>query len=1021
MSNHDHVRLLIIDDADDDAVLLTEELVRDGMDVVSTRVDERVALQQTLRHDDWDIVISDYAMPRLAAEEALSIVREIRPDLPFLVVSGAVGEQTAVDLMRGGAVDYVTKSNLSRLAVAVRRELREAEIRRQNSEAAVLLTGLREQLQATVESAPVGIVNVTPDGRFLQPNKRFCELIGYTCEEVLGLRLSDITVADDLPAGAEGIARMERAEIAEYRVEQRYRRKDGGIVWVSMSSAPVRDAAGTIRFFATVLLDITDKKGMESALRESHQRYRDIVETSQEGIWTTDANDRTTFVNKRMAELLGYSVEEMIGRSIDDFVDEPHRQTAHDYAAGSIGAVGAIVLRRSDSGPVWVQSSTSPLYGAGGVRNGSITMFTDITDRHHAEEEMRRQKLQLEDAQRIAHIGSWRRDLSSENLEWSDELYRLYGLTPGRIQPTVGLVVDSVVPEDRESLQRIIAEAVKSGRGLDVQYQIRRPDGSHRFLHTRAEFIRGEDGPGQLVGTTQDITDRVEATFSRERLTRNLELLLESTTQGIYGIDPDGRCTFVNRAAADALGYAPAELIGKAMHDLIHHSRADGHPHPAADCPIQSSVRDGVACDVQHDTLWKSDGSSLPVDFSSAPIFDRGEVVGAVVVFSDVSERQLLEAQLQQAERLSSLGRVAATVAHEFNNVLMGIQPFAEALVRQGSDDLVHGPATQILHAVQRGRRVTEEILRFTRPAEPVKEVFDAGAWLRSLERSVAAILGDDIRLHVEIHGDSLLVRGDRHQLEQVMTNLAANARDAMRSGGTLTIRAGTGVSGTVFPFGRIPTVDMYLHLKVADTGTGMDEETVRKIFDPFFTTKRTGTGLGLPVVHKILELHGGSIFADSVPGKGTAFHLFLPLAEETNLPAPRREVPRAPARATPGVAYVLLVEDDAGVASGLAALFDAEGIEITVATTGGDAIESVSRRVPDVVVLDIGLPDIDGREVYRRIVTIEPDLPVIFASGSHDEPLLRPYLSRDRVRSLMKPYDFDSLLGLIATVTSRR
>jgi PAS domain S-box-containing protein len=1006
------LRVLIVDDSDDDATLVTEALREENVEIVSCRVDNATALRMALRSGTWDVVISDYSMTHFTSDEVLRIVKETDPTLPFIVVSGLVGEDAAVDMMRAGAADYVMKDRLTRLLPAIQRVLRDMKARQSRDETESSMRELRERLQATVERAPVGIVNVGRDGRFLHVNPRFCEMVGYECEELMTLRFSDITHPMDAGLDVDMMQQMTDGSLSEYRTEKRYRRKDGETVWVSLSSAPVCNEAGECIYFASIMVDITEKKTMEAALRERDERYRQIVDTAQEGIWTIDTDSRTTFVNGRMADMLGYTAEEMLGRHLHDFVYDADKKRADERADRRREGVPDdedFILRRKNGESIRIHFVANPLRAADGTHIGALAMVTDITARWNAEEMVLRQKRELEEAQRIAHIGSWRRDLPGDAIEWSEELYRIFGLDD-TISPTLDLLIDAVFTEDREKIMTSIARALEDGLPIDVAFRIVRPDETVRWVQTFGEITRDATGVAtQMRGVTQDITDRIAAAAVHENVTRNLQLLLESTTQGIFGINRGGRCTFINRAASDSLGYAQGQLVGASMHEVVHGAHDVGGDS-AEDCPIDSVARTGAATEVQSDMLKRRDGTLLPVDYSAAPIIDNGSVAGAVVVFTDVSERKLMQAQLEQSDRVSSLGRLAATMAHEFNNVLMGIQPFAELLSRQNPGESSQRATLNILQAVQRGRSVTHDILRFARPAELVKETIDVTEWLGSMNGALSAVLGDGVCLRTRIEGHALFVRGDRHQLDQVLTNLAANARDAMRGMGELSIVVERCLSGYVFPFGAIRTADQYLHISVTDTGCGMDAKTLKNVFDPFFTTKRAGTGLGLAVVHQVMQLHGGIIIPESVVGNGTVFHLFLPLAEEAfdEIRAKTLAVRR------PAVGSVLLVEDDEAISSGVADLLRDEGVVVDVAATGAAALVSLASHLPDVVILDVGLPDVDGRRLYEGIAAAHPDLAIIFASGNSDEELVRPYLKSGQIESLSKPYEFGALLDLL-------
>ena len=389
----------------------------------------------------------------------------------------------------------------------------------------------------------------------------------------------------------------------------------------------------------------------------------------------------------------------------------------------------------------------------------------------------------------------------------------------------------------------------------------------------------------------------------------------------------------------------------------------------------------------------------------------------------DAAQRALVESearyrdQLDQANRLTSLGRLAATIAHEFNNVLMGISPFVELLRR--SDIAYERRLSALDHmasSIQRGRRITEEILRFTSPPEPVFEPVPLWQWSQAIAQELRSMLGLQYQVNVEVEDRTVSAYADIGQLHQIISNLVINARDAMPNGGGITLRMRRESPGTRFDFGVVPQVENFVHFEIADEGTGMTAETKRHIFEPLFTTKRHGTGLGLAITHQVVRRHGGMIFVESEPGAGTRFHIFLPAAN-SNVPKRSRETP--PAAVAPDPCRVLLVEDDPNVATGIALLLQEEGFIVDVVNLGAEALGAVERTSPDVVVLDIGLPDIDGRKVYELIAAEHPDLPVIFSTGHGDERKIEPYLSRGNVSMLLKPYEISILLAAIRRLTA--
>ena len=570
-----------------------------------------------------------------------------------------------------------------------------------------------------------------------------------------------------------------------------------------------------------------------------------------------------------------------------------------------------------------------------------------------------------------------------------------------------------LVEEDRERLNaafaRMIAPGGHSGQASATSEMTL--IGKDRLVHVEvSSFARTAAGVvTEIYGFARDVTEARRATAERERVTRNLELLLESTIEGIFTLDLDGRCTMVNRAAAAFLQRPAEELRGQWMHGLLHASVREEN------CAMLHVLRTGEPCTASSDTFALADGTLMPVAYSAAPIFDAGRHVGVVVTFTDLSEHRKLEARLEQANRLSSLGRLAATVAHEFNNVLMGIAPFVEVIRRAPTPQKLATSLDHIANSVKRGRRITQDILRFTQPAEPVRARVDVASWLQAVSVEARSLLSSAYQVQLDV--EPVEVEGDANQLHQIFTNLILNARDAMPSGGKISIAARREPRDARFPFGVLDDPSRYAHFIVRDEGCGMSEETLRHAFEPLFTTKKSGTGLGLAVTHQVVLRHGGEIFIESAVNEGTTFHVFLPLArvaEPVVIPESAGEHPHEE-RAR----RILLVEDDVSVSLGLTSLLEYEGFVVSTAQTGAEALVKVRADSYDAVLLDVGLPDMDGQVVYAHIAALHPKLPVIFSTGHADRGKLEELLARPNVSYLLKPYEADSLMDALAQVMS--
>lgn len=364
----------------------------------------------------------------------------------------------------------------------------------------------------------------------------------------------------------------------------------------------------------------------------------------------------------------------------------------------------------------------------------------------------------------------------------------------------------------------------------------------------------------------------------------SIKLLLDSTLEGIYGVNNEGCCILANRACAQMLGYDSADqLLGKKMHQLMHHSRADGSPYPASECRAHSFSKKTERTIVDDEVFWRKDGSCFPVSYSAYPIVEDGRNIGGVCTFVDISERRYLEDQLRHAQKMEAIGQLAGGVAHDFNNILQIIS--GNVQLEQYENQKRHmesGRLKDILIAVNRGSNLTKSMLAFSRKQTMFKVPVELNQLIRDSELLAHKLLPKNVILQLSLADTTLVITADDTLLQQVLFNLLTNARDAMPSGGSITVSTirrsvdtpfiqahGSGKPGN------------YAVLSVKDTGLGMPEEIRNKIFDPFFTTKEIGkgTGLGLAMVYGTIKQHDGFVLFESEAGVGSCFEVYLPLS----------------------------------------------------------------------------------------------------------------------------------------------
>jgi PAS domain S-box-containing protein len=568
---------------------------------------------------------------------------------------------------------------------------------------------------------------------------------------------------------------------------------------------------------------------------------------------------------------------------------------------------------------------------------------------------------------------------------------------------------DILAPAARAGFTDYIESIVRDGAAEGAMTVLSR-DGEHRVWEFH-NHLRTDGVVSPIVeGVAFDVTERENAIRALRDSEEQFRTIIENVSDLITIIDTDGVLRYATPSTQTMVGRAPEEVVGRSFFELIHPDDVD-----YAASTLGRDDGDGSEKVVEM-RFVHSNGTPRVAEVISKSLTRNGRVTGVIATTRDITDRRMLESQLERAHRLSSLGRLAATVAHEFNNVLMGMQPFAELISRPGvSEATIAKSAWHLTNSIARGKRIVQDILRFTQPAEPSLRPLDLGQWWNTLLPEAGALTLNNVRMVSDFPPESLQVLADASQLTQVVMNLVSNARDAMPKGGTLTIRARRPSAGATFPFAVVSHPESFIHLSVADTGEGIPKEMLHQIFEPLFTSKPSGTGLGLAVAHQVVARHGGQIYVESAPGSGTTFHIFLPAprGRQALLPVDSTETGESACPPQVRSRKLLMIEDEPVIVEGISALLRESHFEVSSVACGEEAVDAVEKFEPDVVLLDVGLPGIDGIETHRRIRNCRPSLPIIFSSG-HDAGVVA---SDERTQSLQKPFSLSALFDAIAAL----
>ncbi|HTZ19102.1 MAG TPA: PAS domain S-box protein, partial [Dissulfurispiraceae bacterium] len=612
-------------------------------------------------------------------------------------------------------------------------------------------------------------------------------------------------------------------------------------------------------------------------LSESEAKYRRIVETTSEGMWMLGSDLMTTFVNARMADMTGYSAEEIIGRPFTDFMFEEdvadHHRRLEARRKGMSESYERRIRHKSGK-TMWTYISATPIFDAEHCFKGTLAMFTDITDRKQMEQTLRLREREyrtlVENSPDL--IVRYDRELRRTyvNPAWekasgltAQEVVNLpMADTPRVPKPIVAEYIDKI----KKVLETGVPEAIEFAwvNALGVN------------LHLEYTIVSEYNLQGEIISALSvghDITAHKQMEEGINKLLHRNEMILNTAGEGIYGVDTDGCVTFINPAASKMLGWEGEELVGRNSHATWHYAWHDKTAFPAESCRLLGALKAGIGCTVYDDVFWRKDGTNFRVEYTCTPMIDGGEVTGGVVTFKDISERMKLEAQLFQAQKMEAVGLLAGGIAHDFNNMLTAIIGYANLLsLKLEKDSPLRFLVDPILGSAEKSANLTRQLLAFSRKQIIAPRATDINELLRGIEKLLIRLIGEDIDLVTRFADRPLIAMADPGQIEQVLMNLCTNARDAMPNGGMLSLVTDVvELDEDTAQVHDLKKAGAYVCISISDTGTGMNEAARLRIFEPFYSTKEQGqgTGLGLSIVYGIIKQHGGGITVYSEPGKG--------------------------------------------------------------------------------------------------------------------------------------------------------
>jgi PAS domain S-box-containing protein len=876
----------------------------------------------------------------------------------------------------------------------------------ERKEAERALKEREEQYRSVFENAGVGIDLLDLEGRIVQVNQALLDMLGYAKEDIYQRTFLDITPPEDKEISRRTLEALHAGEIDSYRIEKRYLRKDGSILWGDLSASAVRNANGERVGTVGVIADITDRKTFEQALTEKEARYRALFENTRNGVAIYEAVDNgEDFIlvdfNKAAETITGVQRDRVIGKRVSEVFPDVRRlglfevlQKTWESGVPSHHPVSKYQDNRIE---IWVENFVYQL-PSGEI----VALLSDETER-----------MRMEDALKASE--EWYRRLVEESFDGifvqkgsqivfaNSRLYEMLGYSDGELEGTDHW---KVYHPDYQEITRERALARMRGEEVVSQYEVKlqRKDGTYFDGEIRAKAVTVKGEPGVRVWV-RDVSKRKQS----EEVQRRLATAVEQAVETIVITDTEGRIQYVNPAFERVTGYTRDEVIGRNP-SLLKSGKHD------------QTFYKNLWDTIKRGEVWtgrlvnrKKDGSLYHEEAAISPVRDvGGKIINYVSVKRDITEHLQLASQLLHAQKMEAVGTLAGGIAHDFNNLLQVTMGYSELLIQDSNeDDPRRADLLKIFQAAKSGTELVQRLLLFSRKVEPKPVPLNLNRLIMHVEKLLKRTIPKMIDIEIDLFPSLSEINADPSQIEQVLMNLAVNARDAMPDGGKLTFATRNVRLDEEYCRAHVGGAHpgQYVLLTISDTGYGIDKVTIEHIFEPFYTTKELGrgTGLGLAMVYGIVKQHEGYITCESEIGQGTTFGVYLPVIE----PRLEPEVEASGEFPALGTETILLVDDEDTVRQLGERILTKSGYTVLIAANGKEAIDVYVQHKEELalVILDLIMPKMGGKDCLKELLRIYPNVKVLISSGFSSAASTRECIELGAKGFVAKPFRFKELL----------
>jgi len=1020
------LRILYLEDNPADCLLVHDMLKHEGIAAEITLATGRGEFAGKLDGVKWDLILADYHLPDWTGIDALRLVREKFPALPFILVSGTIGELAAIESLKAGATDYVLKQNRERLPSAVRRAIIEATERARLEQAEIELRQSEKQYRLLFQGNPHPMwVFDLEKQTFLEVNEAAVEHYGFSHEEFLAMKLGDLRAPE-----RRRNRRQDPPETGWQGVVWRHRRKDGGTMDMEMVWQPIvfhgRLAALAMATEVTARRQTAHYNAVLGRL--SHQlsavtlassAARFICEAADELFrWDDFALDLYAAADDAVVSLL--TITTVDGRRVE-IPASPQPKSANALVRRVIergaelvpagpdtdqaGATMIVPIRKGAGvmGVLFIQSHAADSYTERDLHTlqALADQCSGALERIRAEEELRHSQRRFRELFENSPDAIFVEDLHGRVLDVNRNACRLHGVA--REQLTGKNAVEELVPPARREAARADFQRLANGQISWLESESLRGDG--RMVPVEIRVVRVEfDGEPALLFHVRDITERRAAETALRSSESLFRSVWENSADGMRLTDENGIIVAVNEAFCRLAGLPQPQLEGRPF-TVVYSAITDWGQLLQTH---RENFKSGRLQNRHAREFILQDGRDVVFEIADSFVESGGEPRLLLTLFRDITSQKKMEEQLRQSQKMEAIGQLAGGIAHDFNNILTIVLGHATLLTLANLDAKLLNSAQQIKKASERAAGLTRQLLAFGRKQIAAPRPLDLNLLVGSMAEMLGRVLGEDIALQINFSGEPAIVEADASMMEQILLNLAVNSRDAMPRGGQLTIRVSICEINRQYASQVLDArPGKYICLAHTDTGVGIPPDNVARIFEPFFTTKELGkgTGLGLATVFGIVKQHQGWIEVESRLEQGATFKIFLPLA----VAAAGTEAEETHFRRRGGTETILVVEDERELRDLVSRVLRNDGYRVFEAVDGSSALKiwAEYKDQIDLLFTDVVMPGgINGRELAEKIWSERPSLKVIFSSGYGADTLGKGFKLDPKFNYLQKPYE---------------